>query len=863
MRFTKEEFRVYLFGKINVKPQLPDRIKGLGELSNNLWWSWNSYALRLYDAIDSDLFKKVNKNPVKFLSEVNQKKLVEITQNQDFLKDYDIVMENFYGYLNNKDTYYARTYPDLKDEKIAYFSAEYGLDEILPIYAGGLGILSGDHCKSASDLGIPFYPVGLLYKHGYFNQLINRDGTETFLYSEAKVEDLPILPVQDKDGSDLIISVDLPNRVLYLKVWKINIGRVSLYLMDSDIDTNNEMDRQLTLKLYGGNQETRICQEIILGIGGMKLLRALGIHPTIYHMNEGHSSFVVLEVIKNFMREKNVSFRVAKEMASSCTIFTTHTPVPAGNDIFPTDLMDRYFAAYSAELGISRNDFLTMGARDTNNLSNGFDMAVLALKVAGKKNGVSKLHGEVSRRLFSTLWSNTSLEEVPINYVTNGVHTCTWLAPNLKELYNAYMRPFWQERVHEVETWNDIDLIPDEELWNVHQEQKKKLIKMVRENVKEQEIRNGESIEEINETDNLLDPNALTIGFARRFATYKRADLIFRDLERITQILNNTQRPVQLIFAGKPHPADVQGQELVKKIYQISKMPQFKNKVVILENYNMHIARYLISGVDVWLNNPRRPLEASGTSGEKAGLNGVLNFSILDGWWYEGFSKNKNGWAIGDNTEYVNYELQDNADSQSIYNILENEIVPLFYHKGPKGFSAEWVKMMKNSIQSVGGVYNTSRMLCDYLNRLYIPQMRLAVSDYADVKKVEDFCQWKASMQENFSQIQVHSQIINTDVCMKAGDKLKLVCQVNLGNIEPSSVTVEVFYGKFVDGEKLSQSSYKEMELTQDLGNSTFEYQAEISIDNGGNYGYTFRVLPKHSMLIDKQDMSLVKWIEY
>lgn len=854
---------MYLFGKINVKPQLPKRIEGLYDLATNLWWSWNSYALRLYDYIDSDLFKKVNKNPVKFLSEINQKRLVEVANDQDFLKDYDIVIENFKGYLNNKDTYFAKTYPELKDEKIAYFSAEYGLDEILPIYAGGLGILSGDHCKSASDLGIPFYPVGLLYKDGYFNQLINKDGSETFLYTEAQMDDLPILPVKNEDDTDLIISVDMPGRVLYLKVWKINIGRISLYLMDSDIDTNSEMDKQLTLKLYGGNQETRIAQEIILGIGGMKVLKALGITPTIYHMNEGHSSFVVFEVIKRFMKEKNVSFKVAREMASACTIFTTHTPVPAGNDIFPLELMDRYFAAYSAELGISRNDFLIMGSRDNNIPSNGFDMAVLALKVAGKKNGVSKLHGEVSRKLFSALWPNTALEEVPIDYVTNGVHTCTWLAPNLKELYNAYMRPFWQERVHEVETWNDIDNIPDEELWRVHQEQKEKLIKMVRENVKAQEIRNSESVEEINETEKLLDPKALTIGFARRFATYKRADLIFRDLERITQILNNPQRPIQIIFAGKPHPADVQGQELVKKIYQISKMPQFKNKVVILENYNMHIARYLISGVDIWLNNPRRPLEASGTSGEKAGLNGVINFSILDGWWFEGFDSNKNGWAIGDDTEYTNYELQDNADSQSIYNILEGEIAPLYYNKNAKGFSPEWIKKMKNSIKSVGGVYNTSRMLCDYLSKLYVPQIKLITGKYADATKVEEFQNWKNSIVNDWNHIAISSPSINDEVSIKAGDTLDLTCTVSLGNIPPESVTVEVFYGKIVNGEKISNNLYKEMELTNTLENNTYEYKTQIALDNGGNYGYTFRVLPKHEMLINEQDMSLVKWIEF
>jgi starch phosphorylase len=836
---------------------------GLSELANNLWWSWNSYSLRLYDYINSELFAKVNKNPIRFLSSINQKRLLEVAEDEEFLKDYDLVMDNFKGYLNNESTFFSKKYPEYKDCKIAYFSAEYGIDETLPIYAGGLGILSGDHCKSASDLGIPFYPVGLLYKDGYFNQLINKDGSEVFEYSRAEMEDLPILPVYNDDGTELIISVNLPGRVLYLKVWKINIGRIQLHLLDSDIDTNTDQDRGLTLKLYGGNQEMRISQEIILGIGGMKTLEALGISPTIYHMNEGHSSFVIFEVIKKLMKEYGVPFTVAKEMASSRTIFTTHTPVPAGNDIFPLDLMDRFFAQYSQEeLGISRTDFLIMGSRDNNIPVNGFDMAVLALKVAGKKNGVSKLHGNVSKRLFSNIWPNTSLEEVPIDYVTNGIHTCTWLAPNLKELYNAYMRPFWQERIHEKDTWNDIDNIPDEELWEVHQNQKEKLIKVVRENVKAQKIRNGESIDEINSTDNLLDPKALTIGFARRFATYKRATLIFKDLERITQLVNNPSRPVQIIFAGKPHPADLQGQDLVRAIHEYSKMPQFKNKIVILENYNMFTARYLISGVDVWLNNPRRPLEASGTSGEKAGLNGVINFSILDGWWYEGYEQGKNGWAIGDDTEYTNYELQDNADCKSIYNCLENEIMPLYYTKDSKGVSKEWVKMMKNSIKSVGGVYNTNRMLCDYLDRLYVPELKLVNGSYSSKEKVEEFTNWKANMIAQWNNVSISSPTINNELAISAGDKLSLSCNVTLGGIDPSSVTCEVFYGKFLDGEKLINTSNVEMELSNDLGNGTYEYTANIDIDNGGNYGYTFRVLPKHEMLINKHDISLVKWIE-
>lgn len=851
---------MYLFGKINVKPHLPERIKSLSEIANNCWWSWNTYSLKLYDYIDSNLFCRVNKNPVKFLSQISQQRLIEVSNDHEFLKECDMVTENFNSYMNATNTYFSKNYPEFKDNIIAYFSAEYGLDEILPIYAGGLGILSGDHCKSASDLGIPFVPIGLLYKHGYFNQLINSNGSETFEYSSAKIEDLPILPVYDNDGNELIISVPFPGRIIYLKVWKINIGRISLYLLDSDINTNTELDRQLTLKLYGGNQETRISQEIILGIGGMKLLETLNINPSIYHMNEGHSSFVVFEVIKKFMKEKNVSFEIAKEMASACTIFTTHTPVPAGNDIFPIDLMDKYFAAYSSELGISRVDFLNMGSRIPNNFSAGFDMAVLALKIAGKKNGVSMLHGEVSRKIFGNLWPNSAPEEVPITYVTNGVHTCTWLAPALKELYNAYMQPFWQERIHEVDTWNDIDFIPDKELWNVHKLQKEKLINIVRENVKKQKIRNNASIEEINDISKLLNPDALTIGFARRFATYKRADLIFKDIERITKILNDPQKPVQIIFAGKPHPADIQGQDLVKKIHEISNMPQFKNKVIILENYNMHTARYLVSGVDVWLNNPRRPLEASGTSGEKAGLNGAINLSVLDGWWLEGYN-GENGWAIGDDTEYTNYELQDNADSQSIYNILENEIIPLYYSKDAGNYSTKWVRKMKNSIKSVAGTYNTSRMLCDYLEKMYIPQMKLISSTHSSPSEVEKYYNWKNEIIHSWNNITISTKENLDELSINAGDSINMSCIVNLGNISPSSVKVEVYYGKFENNEKLQNGLYKEMQLINTLENGSYEYSTNIEIDNGGNYGYTFRIIPYHQMMINKHDLSLVKWL--
>ena len=851
---------MYLFGKITVKPQLPDRISELSTIANNLWWSWNSYALRLYDYIDSNLFSKVGKNPVKFLSRINQKRLIEVSKDSEFLKDYDLIVDNFKNYLSTDNTYYNRNFPNNKNDIVAYFSAEYGLDEILPIYAGGLGILSGDHCKSASDLGIPFVPIGLLYKQGYFNQLINKDGSELFDYSPSVMEDLPILPVLDDAGNDLIISVEFPGRIVYLKVWSINVGRVKLYLLDSDIDLNTNMDRQLTLKLYGGNQEMRISQEVILGIGGMKLLRVLGIAPTVYHMNEGHSSFVALEVIKNFMQEKEVSFNVARKIASACTVFTTHTPVPAGNDIFPVDLVDRYFSTYYPDLGLTKNEFLNLGAKKENAFSEGFNMAVLALKIAGAKNGVSKLHGEVSQELFSDLWPETASNEIPIDYVTNGVHTCTWLAPTLKELYNAYMRPFWQEQVYDPDVWNDIDNIPDQALWDAHMVQKNKLGALIRKNIRTQKMRHGVPLEELNEIDKLFDPNVLTIGFARRFATYKRADLIFKDLERITKILNDPARPVQIVFAGKPHPADIQGQDLVKRIYEISEMPQFKGKVFILENYNMYVARYLVSGVDVWLNNPRRPLEASGTSGEKAGVNGVINFSVLDGWWFEGYD-GKNGWAIGDDTEYTNYELQDNADSQSIYNTLENEIIPLYYSKDSDEINSKWIKKMKWSIKTVGGIYNTGRMLVDYLNKLYVPQMQRLHETHSDVAKVNDYLQWENALKSKWSLIKITPTAELDELSVNAGKNIKMACNVFLNGITPDDVTVEVYCGRLDETGKMTNSLYSEMKVEKETGESEYRYSTDLCIDEGGNYGYTFRVLPKHHLLINKHDLSLCKWL--
>ena len=668
---------MYVFNRVTVVPQLPERVKKLPEIANNLWWSWNTEFLKLFLDIDVDLWDRIGKNPVKFLKLVSQEKIEKMAEDPNFLKKYDKVVENYDNYMNSTDTCFNKTYPKNKDELIAYFSAEYGLDEILPIYSGGLGILSGDHLKSASDLGLPFVAVGLLYKNGYFHQKINVRGEQCSEYQNIDLYNLPILPVKDENDNDFIVEVNMGDRIIYLKIWQISVGRIKLYLLDADIDKNPEDLKDTTLRLYGGDKEMRIRQEIVLGMGGVKTLRALGLNPTVYHMNEGHSSFLTLELIKNIMKEKQVSFEIAREIATVKTVFTTHTPVPAGNDIFQISLVEKYFNKLWPELGISREEFLGLGMKETEGMEQGFNMGILALKISGKKNGVSKLHGEVSRELFSDVWPNIADDESPITYVTNGIHTCSWLAPRLKCLFNDYLPPYWQDKIHIQSTCDKIDDIPDERLWEAHVSRKERLIKLIKNNVTERFLNNGVGYDQISEVINGLNPNALTIGFARRFATYKRATLIFKDIARLTQILCNENRPVQLVFAGKAHPADKEGQELIKTIHEVSLMPQFKGKIFLLENYNIAIARYLVSGDDVWLNNPRRPMEASGTSGEKASVNGVLNFSILDGWWAEGYD-GSNGWSIGTNAEYTNEEEQDKTDSNSIYHTLENKIIPVY-----------------------------------------------------------------------------------------------------------------------------------------------------------------------------------------
>ena len=859
---------MYIFNRITVNPKLPKRINRLLDVSSNLWWSWNTEFLQLFKMIDNNLWLEIGKNPVKFLKIVDQRKLERASENFDFLRKYDKMVENFDSYMESKNTWFSKKYPDNKKDLIAYFSAEYGLDEILPIYSGGLGILSGDHLKSASDLGLPFVAVGLLYKNGYFHQVINQDGSQSSEYRNIDLYSLPIFPVKTKSGEDLITYVRFGKKKVFLKVWKIAVGRVNLYLLDTDIPENDEDVRPITLRLYGGDQEMRIKQEIILGMAGTNLFKKLGIKPTVYHMNEGHSSFMTIELIRDLMETEKLSFEVAKAIVTSKTVFTTHTPVPAGNDVFPIALVEKYFKDFWGRIGLDREEFLKLGMKPLKDgqLEKGFNMGILALKIAGKKNGVSQLHGEVSKELFGELWENVATSEAPIEYITNGIHTCTWLGQNIKELYNKYFTPYWQDKIFQSEVWRAVKEIPNERLWQEHVIRKEKLIELVKKDTVERYKKYGKPHDEIKDIVSKLNPNALTIGFARRFATYKRAALIFRDLERITKLLNNPERPVQLIFSGKAHPADVEGQNVLKYINEISQMPQFKGKIFVLENYNMAIARYLVSGVDVWLNNPRRPMEASGTSGQKAAANGVINFSILDGWWAEGFN-GKNGWAIGTHATYESYEAQDTADSESIYDILEKEIIPIYYNLNRNGYSDEWLEIMKESIMSNAGSFSTARMLVDYTEKLYMPLSNLTQEEYKDRENVERYIGWKENLIKNWGNIKLE-QIDNSEhTTTSVGNDITVRCKVELEGISIDDIEVQLYYGKLLSSGIIEEKEILPMkcvsiESFEDSEKTVYEYEATIELNISGNYGYTFRVVPRTDMILRQENLNLVKWLE-
>jgi starch phosphorylase len=698
---------------------LPKRIARLVDLSYNLWWTWNPDASELFEFIDRQLWEECVHNPLKFLRRVKRKALNAALQDPRFLEIYDRTIAAFDAYMRADNTWFERQHPDRKDQLIAYLSTEFGLHESFPTYSGGLGVLSGDHAKEASDLGLPFVGVGLYYNQGYFSQRITEDGWQEAGYVRYSSDDLPIIPLLNEDGQPLMVSVELAGRLLWTRLWKIQVGRIPLILLDSDVEQNAPSDRDLTSRLYGGDKDTRICQEIVLGIGGVRALRALNLRPTIWHMNEGHSAFFTFECIRELVAQGR-DFQSAMAEVRASTVFTTHTPVPAGNEEFPDWMMDRYFHQYWPSLGLTREALMDL-ARLQQSWGQAFGMSVLALRMARHSNGVSELHGQVSRQMWQFLYPDRPAERVPIGSITNGVHTGTWLARRMKLLYTRYLGPNWMEELDDPETWQALLAAPDEDVRAARLHLKRKLVAVIRDRARAQWVGLGRHPVQIVSAGTLLDPYKLTIGFARRFSTYKRGALVMRDVDRLLRIVNNPHMPVQIIFAGKAHPMDDPGKKIIQEVYRQLKRAEFAGRVVFLEDYDINLARVLVQGVDVWMNNPRRPMEASGTSGMKAALNGVINFSVLDGWWQEGYNGD-NGWAIGDEVTLENAEAQDSKDAASLYDVLESQIVPLYYEDATTPISAGWIRKIKESITTLAPQFSTRRMVKQYVEEMYLPK---------------------------------------------------------------------------------------------------------------------------------------------
>jgi starch phosphorylase len=701
--------------------KLPEKINRLAEIAYNLWWSWNPEARELFRRLDYPIWHSTQHNPVQMLKEVNKEHLQSLVEDAAYLRRYNKVVMMYDQEMQNGHSWFHTTYPELTDKTIAYFSFEFGLHNSLPIYSGGLGILSGDHAKEASDLGLPFVGIGFMYPQGYFRQRIPSHGWQEAAYQQLDMSQAPVLPVLGDDGRSLKISVNLGGRAVFARIWQVKVGRIPLYLLDTDVDENDPWDRELSARLYSGDSEMRIRQEIMLGVGGVRALRALGIEPAVWHMNEGHSAFLILECIREKVAA-GLPFEQAAAEVKQHAVFTTHTPVPAGHDTFGFHLIDQYFAGFWDEMGISREHFLGLGGHEEH-WGMAFNMTVLALRNAGQSNGVSKLHGEVSRRMWQEVWPDKSVDEVPITSITNGIHAPTWIAREVNQLFNKYLGPDWINRQDDPTMWERLDDIPDEELWFIHQHLKGKLLGFLRGRVRRRWVDGRHDPTQILTGGTLLDPEALTIGFARRFATYKRATLIFRDLERLRHMLLDIHHPVQIIFAGKAHPADEPGKALIQQIYNLAKHNQLGGRVAFIEDYDMHMARYLTQGVDLWLNTPRRPREASGTSGMKTVLNGIPNLSIPDGWWMEGYN-GANGWAIGDNREFDNEQAQDENDAASLYHLLEDEIVPLFYNRDRDDIPRGWVEVMRETMRSNIPKFCMRRMIKEYTTELYIPAMK-------------------------------------------------------------------------------------------------------------------------------------------
>ncbi len=841
-----------------VTPNLPDRLKSVEEIARNLWWSWDAEAVQMFIRMDRDIWYETP-NPVQLLGTISQKRLKDLSEDESFLAHLDRVYDRFRRYMSNGGWFHSSNeWPE--EAKIAYFCAEFGLDHTIPIYSGGLGILSGDSLKSVSDLGLPLVAVGLLYRQGFFRQYLNADGWQQEYYPENDFFNLPISPVTKHDGTPLKIQVALPGRDLYAQVWKLQVGRIPLYLLDANVLENTPEDREVTAQLYGGDRDMRLRQEILLGIGGMRTLRALEIDVAACHINEGHSAFLILERARQIMVDNNLAFQEAAEAVRGGCIFTTHTPVPAGNEVFPTALMDKYFRNYWPQLGLERDQFFALGRMDPKNTSEGFGMTVFALRFSDGRNGVSKLHGEVSRKMWKDLWTDVPDDEIPIHSITNGVHINTWISLDLDSLYDRYLGPSWKEKPADHSVWRRVAEIPDPELWRTHERRRERLVVVARARLRRQLLQRGASRVEVEAAEEVLDPEALTIGFARRFATYKRGDLLFRDVDRLEQIVSNSERPVQIIYAGKAHPADSGGKEIIRRIVHLIRKDSFRRRIVFLEDYDIHLARYLVQGVDIWLNTPRRPMEASGTSGMKAAANGAINMSVPDGWWCEGFEPG-NGWNIGKGEDYADHEYQDSVESTAIYDLLEKEIVPTFYNRGSDGVPRDWVRMMKNTIRTNCPRFNTNRMIMEYCNRLYLPaQKRFALLSAGGFAESKNLTKWRDGMRQAWTSIEVGKVEAEETEEIYVGEDLNVDALIGLGNIKPDDVTVEIYCGPLNSKGEITSPERVPMECLGPAEDSKYRFRGAIPCRMTGRYGYSLRILPKNQNLADPYVPGLILW---
>ncbi len=854
---------MYTIKNIRVVPNLPDELSYLRELAHNLYWSWDHNSQSLFRRIDPDLWEEVNRNPVLFLGTINQERLETIAKNESYLAFLNRVKENVTSYMTRK-TWFMENYENRSPFSIAYFSMEYGLAVGLPIYSGGLGILAADHLKSASDLGLPFVAVGLAYQQGYFQQYLATDGWQQETYPVNDFYNLPMQLMRDDRENPLLIYVDFPQHKVFAQIWKVQVGRVPLYLLDTNIPQNNQEDRNVTAQLYGGDNEMRIRQEILLGIGGMRALAAMDIHPEVCHMNEGHSAFLSLERVKMYMeKNKNANFEQARVALRGGNVFTTHTPVPAGIDEFEPGLVEHYLSNYYNVLNLKSNEFLYLGGTHVPQTKGKFNMAIFAINMAAAYNGVSRLHGKVARSMWNYLWQNVPTDEVPIGHITNGVHVRSWLSSDMSELFSRYLDPNWYRNPGDESMWDRIDHIPDEELWRTHERRRERLVAFARRRFYRRLQKLGANPSDLQRATEVLRPDALTIGFARRFAAYKRAYLIFEDTNRLRKLLNDPERPVQIIISGKAHPRDKVGKEILKNIMGLMNEDEFRDKVVFLENYDIKVAMYMVQGVDVWLNNPRRPREASGTSGMKASANGILNLSILDGWWDEAYEMNQNtGWAIGRGEEnYASEEEQDIIESEELYHILENDVIPLFYKRGRSGIPREWLGMMKNNMRVVCPHFNTNRMVRQYLQDYYVPAAEKWKTLSNDGGKVaRDLVDWREKINQHWSVIDVLSMEAPNGASIKIGEELAVNAVVTLGKLATEDVMVQLYFGRVDEYGRLKETKTIPMSATEKQQDGNTKFVAKFKAESSGQHGFSIRVLPNHSHLENPIEMGFIKW---